>query len=233
VSSLLSPQRDELDDERLLEIADDPEQLEALIREVAAEPPPLSRAELLEELADHLRGLIRAGYAETVTLELVAEDDPHDVVRLDFSIEQLVQDLYDPQLVRTGNSRLVRHLGRSEEGAQRYAELSPEHVRHLRGRLPQGRAFRLPRRHLPRPVIARGLAVRQRGSSRRVRPTVRRTRRAAARSPGRLGDDDPPARPPLTAAERAYLRAEIDRRRRQRLRRQTRLERDLFGEGRA
>jgi hypothetical protein len=76
-----------------------------------------------------------------------------------------------------------------------------------------------------------GAQVRQRGSSRQARPG-RRTQRAAARSPGRLAeDDDPPPRAPLTAAERYVLRLEISRRRRRALHREAGLRRELLAEG--
>jgi hypothetical protein len=74
----------------------------------------------------------------------------------------------------------------------------------------------------------------RRGPSRERRPTTRRrsARTVAASSgdpPQSDGDDDPPPRrPPLTADQRQWLKAEVDRRRRKRLRRESRIDRLLF-----
>jgi len=58
-----------------------------------------------------------------------------------------------------------------------------------------------------------------------------RERRATSRRTTRAGpDDDPSPRPPLSAAERDYLRAEIDRRRRAKLERQRERDRLLFAD---
>jgi len=159
--------------------------------------PPLTRAELLEEICDHLRALVRKGYVDTVALEFENVNDPHDVLRFDFALEHLVEDLFDPKCVMPGNNRVVRHLARGEDGAQRMVKLRPEDVRHLRSLLPRSKAFRPARRELRRrpPRILREPRVRQRGSSRQTRP-ARRTRRTSSTRAGPSGDPDEPA-PPL------------------------------------
>jgi hypothetical protein len=102
----------------------------------AMAPAPLSRGELLEELADLLR-------------------------------DELARVHYEAKTIATYSHRRRVHLLNDAE-------------RQLVQRYRRGWYLDVPR--APR--------VRQRGTSRQVRP-ARRTRRATARSPGRLADDDP------------------------------------------
>ena len=82
------------------------------------------------------------------------------------------------------------------------------------------RARALRYEQVPLPPRAASTAVAQRP----------RERRAATRRASRVGpsDEDPSPRPPLTAAERNWLRSEVDRRRREQLERDRVAGRALF-----
>jgi hypothetical protein len=154
-------------------------------------PGDLSRAELLAELADHLRGFYY--YPEgTVVINVFQRDYPDAFDhQLAFPPEWLDDDLRDPKNVHEGGRVLRVDDGMDDEGRRRprIVLLAPEQVSLLRQqRPPQRQPTR--RQSVRMPLPDRRDHVARRGPS-RERPG--RRARPPARAPARSGDDPPPA----------------------------------------